>query len=245
VQQPGNAFASLTDNIFNSWQVGLRLDMPIGFRDANAAVQSARSNLARSYWSLQDQEAKAQRFLALQYRQLEEFYETIGALEANRLANVRQLELRFERFRQGVRQETIDVLLEAQRNLADALANEYTAIVNYNNALAGFHFAKGTIMLYDNVNIAEGALPGCAQVRAVEHFRQRNLALPVRERADPAVYQAGCELPTEVPSNALALPLIPGQVPPSRSAMNVPPAPPMPPAAQMPVAGAPNLPSGR
>ena len=141
---------------------------------------------------------------------------------------------------------TLIVVLDAQRNFADALAAEFTAIVNYNNALAGFHFAKGTILQYDNVQIAEGALPGCAQVRAVEHFRQRDLALPLRERADPAVYQAGCATPAEVPNNALSLPLIPGQVP--QSVSTVPPSlttAPMPPAEQLPVAGAPNLPSGR
>ena len=41
--------------------------------------------------------------------------------------------------------------------------------MQYNNALAGFEFAKGTIMQHDNVSIAEGPLPHCAQVRAVEH----------------------------------------------------------------------------
>src|SRR6185436_1629309 len=35
---PGNAFNSLYNNQFNSWTIGLRLDMPLGFRDANGAV---------------------------------------------------------------------------------------------------------------------------------------------------------------------------------------------------------------
>src|SRR5215207_5645743 len=62
---PGNALASLTDNNFNSWQMGFRLNVPIGFRDAHAAVRSARLNLYRSYYQLKDTEDKARRFLGL------------------------------------------------------------------------------------------------------------------------------------------------------------------------------------
>ena len=48
---PGNALASFGNNQFNSWTIGLRMDMPIGFRDANAPVREAQMNLARSYFS--------------------------------------------------------------------------------------------------------------------------------------------------------------------------------------------------
>jgi outer membrane protein TolC len=188
----GNALASLTDNIFNSWQLGFRLDVPIGFREAHAAVRQARLNLSRSYLQLKDQEQKASRFLAFQYRNIEQYYAEIDAQRAQREANARQLALRFQVFQAGAKGGTIDVLLEAQRNFADALASEYTAIVNYNNSLAGFHFAKGTIMQYNSVQIAEGPLPQCVQVRAVENIRQREAALRLRERADPSIIQIGC-----------------------------------------------------
>jgi hypothetical protein len=224
--QPGNALASLTDNVFNNWQVGLRLTMPFGYRDAHAQTRAARLQLSSSYLQLKDQEEKVKRILAFQYRSVIEFYETIGAQRANRQANARQLELRFERYRAGVRGETIDVLLEVQRFYADALANEYQAIVNYNNALAGLHFAKGTIMLYDNVSIAEGPLPACAQVRAVEHFRERTIALKLRERADPGVYQALHGITAvnpEVPASGVCLPLLQGPVPQSTATPTTPP----------------------
>lgn len=186
---PGNALASLSDNQFNSWTMGFRLDVPIGFRDAHSLVRNARLNLARSYFQLKDQERKAEAFLALQYRELAQYYAEISATRAQREANARQLELRFQEFRVG--KGTLDVLLEAQRNFADSLANEHTAIVNYNNRLAGFQFAKGTLMAYDNVNIADGPLPGCAQVRAVEHQRQRSLGLVARERPGQLVMPGG------------------------------------------------------
>jgi hypothetical protein len=102
------------------------------------------------------------------------------------------LALRFQVFQAGAKGGTIDVLLEAQRNFADALASEYTAIVNYNNSIAGLQFAKGTILQYNNIQISEGPLPQCVQVRAVDNIRQREAALHVRERSDPSIIQIGC-----------------------------------------------------
>lgn len=188
----GNALASLADNIFNSWTLGLRLDVPLGQREAHAFVRQARLNLSRSYWQLRDQEDKASRFLAFQLRNIEQYYAEIEAQRASREANARQLALRFQVFQAGAKGGTIDVLLEAQRNFADSLASEYTAIVNYNNALAGFHFAKGTGLQYNSVQIAEGPLPQCVQVRAVENIRQREAALRLRDRPDPTLLQASC-----------------------------------------------------
>jgi outer membrane protein TolC len=255
VTLPGNALGSLADNTFNNWTLGLRLDVPIGFRDAHAAVRTAQLNLKRSYFQLKDQEEKASRFLALQYRSVIQYFEEMQAQRAQREANARQLEARFKRFQVGAREETIDVLLEAQRNWADALASEYTAIVNYNNSLVGFQFAKGTIMPYDSVNISEGPLPQCVQVRAAEHFRERNLALKLRERADPAVYQfeitgancppgkgGGCAAPGAdgPPPSLSAVPLMPSPPTPAPPATTPPPA--LPPAQPLTPYGAPTQP---
>ena len=71
--------------------------------------------------------------------------------------------------------------------------------MEYNNALARFEYAKGTILEHDNVQIAEGVLPNCAAVRAVEHERERSNALVLRERAQPVAQPA---LP--VPGHSLA-----------------------------------------
>ncbi|HEX4590763.1 MAG TPA: TolC family protein [Gemmataceae bacterium] len=218
--EPGNALKSIADNKFNSWELGLRMDVPIGFRDAHAAVRSAQLNLKRSYFQLKDTERKAISFLTLQERNVIQYYNEMQAQHAQREANAKQLLARFEAFNAGTTQGTIDILLEAQRNWADSLASEYTAIVNYNTALAGFQFAKGTILPYDNVSIAEGALPQCVQVRAVEHIRERQKALELRERPDPAVYEArmrgDCPVP-DAPPTLVGAPMIQVNPPPSQS----------------------------
>ncbi|MCS6851663.1 MAG: TolC family protein [Gemmataceae bacterium] len=181
---PENALRSIASNKFHNWTLGLSLEVPLGFRDAHALVRAARLRLTQSYLTLRDQEMKAQRYLALQFRRLEETHAQIQAQRAVREAAAQQLEARFKEFLAG--RGTLDFLLEAQRVWAEALRSEYDFIVQYNNALAAFQFAKGTILRYDNVTIAEGPLPGTAQVRAVEHFRQRTeKALKLREYPAP------------------------------------------------------------
>lgn len=183
------AFHNLGQGTFNNWSIGLRLDVPIGFRDAHAAVRAARLSVARSYNVLRNEELKLQRNMAFAYRRIFEFYAQIEAQRAQREAYAVQLDARFKEFLAG--RGTLDFLLESQRNWADALRAEYDAIVQYNNTLALFQFQKGTIMQFDNVVIGEGPLPHCAQVRAEDHARERCKALVLRERAVPHYPVAG------------------------------------------------------
>ncbi len=187
---PTNAFRSLASDHFNNWGLQLRLTVPIGYRSAYANVRLAKLQLVRSYETLHDQELKIERFLALQYRRIYTSYELIRIRRAQREAFATQLRAQFEQFVAG--RGTLDVLLEAQRFWASALADEYTAIRDYNNVLAGFEFAKGTILQHDNVVISEGPLPSCVQKRAVEHLRERTAALELRERALPVANDGSC-----------------------------------------------------
>jgi outer membrane protein TolC len=189
---PNNALGNLASDHFNNWGLQLRLTVPIGYRSAYANVRLAKLQLARSYETLHDQELKIERFLALQYRRIFTSYELIRIRRCQREAFACQLRAQFEQFVAG--RGTIDVLLEAQRFWASALADEYTAIRDYNIVLAGFEFAKGTILQHDNVVISEGALPSCVQKRAVEHLRERTAALELRDRALPSTGpDAACE----------------------------------------------------
>ena len=63
----------------------------------------------------------------------------------------------------------LEFLLDAQKQWAFALNQEYQAIIDYNIALATFEFAKGTIMQSCKIRIAEGPLPDLVTMRAVEH----------------------------------------------------------------------------
>jgi hypothetical protein len=133
----------------------------------------ARLQLARSCAVLHDQELKAERFLGLEYRRITSSYEQIRAQRAQREALAQQMRAREEEFRAGRR--TVDIVLEAQRFWSDALANEYNAVVAYNNALCAFQYAKGVITRHAHVTITDHPPKG-ACVRAVDRERERTHA---------------------------------------------------------------------
>jgi outer membrane protein TolC len=230
-----NAFRNLASNTFNDWTIGLRLGVPIGFRFAHAQLRQSQLQLARAYLVLQDQELKAERYLGLWYRRMSSAYFQIKAARAQREAFATQLKIRYELYRAGANEPgtgnpvTLNLLLEAQRFWAEALATEYQSIVTYNNAICGWEFAKATIMQHDNVTISEGPIPVAAQKRAVEHMRERTKALVLRERATPTGVLAR-PLDTSGPINlfpqinAASLPSIWKDAPPLKDVEELPPA---------------------
>jgi hypothetical protein len=180
----------------------LNLIYPIGFRQAHANVRIARLNLAQSYALLKEQELRTQRALAFPYRRLLETYEQIAILRSQRETVAEQLRGELDIFRVGARRRavgeadrlagTLAAVMQAQQLWANALSTEYNAIIAYNVELASFEFNKGTLLRHNNVHIAEGPLPHCAQVRAVEHERQRTKALVLATRPDPSLIPDCC-----------------------------------------------------
>ncbi|MBI1830739.1 MAG: TolC family protein [Planctomycetes bacterium] len=187
---PSNAFKSLTNSHLLDWQLGLNLNIPLGYRAELAAVRAARLQLTQSYLLLRDQEDKATRFLAGQYRELDHWYERIKGHRMERLGYLDSLKTRMDQINAGKLIIGDPAFLEAQRRYAGALVKEYDAIAQYNSTLARLEWGKGTILRYNNVHISEGALPQCAQVRAVEYEKERTQSLIVRERPNP-VYHPG------------------------------------------------------
>jgi hypothetical protein len=202
--QSDNALRSLASNHFNNWGLGLRLDWPLGFRDAHAGVRAARLRLAQSYWALRLDEDKVQRNLAREYRNIIENQQHIEMLRRAVDAYNTELIVRRLAARAGKDIE-VDVALQSIRLGTAALVQYYDFIARYNTALASFEWGKGTYLQHNNIVIADGPLPGCAHVRAVEHERRRNAALVLRERALPP---QSCDGPgVEFPkSDVVALP---------------------------------------
>lgn len=227
-----NAFRSLASDRFVDWSLGLRMNYTLGYRDAHAQLRQTRLSLARSYQVLQEQETKAQHALEVDYRHLFEYYELILIQRAQREAAAVQLQARFKEYQAG--RGTLDILLESQRVWADALRMEFDAITQYNNAIASFEFSKGTIMQFDNVVISEGPVPRCAQVRAVEHERERSKAILLRERASPPIcapcnLEKGCFGIPQLPTNeAPPLPKVLDGLTPAPKIAEPPPGEPLP-----------------
>ncbi len=189
--------------------------MPLGFRYEYATTRIARLQLAQAYQVLKEQERRAQTALAKQYQPGAQYYQLIEIRHMAREALAEQLQTRSKQFAAGTKGATIEFLLDAQNQWANALSQEFQAVVDYNVALASFEFARGTILAAQHVVIAEGPLPGCAQVRAVEHEEDRTRAVVLAQQGQPIIYpplEPGqpdpAPLPNLPPNQAPALPAL-------------------------------------
>ncbi|HXD89289.1 MAG TPA: TolC family protein [Urbifossiella sp.] len=204
---PGNALTSFGNNQFNTWNVGLRLDVPIGFRDTNAQVRQATLLTTRNYIMLRDAEMKALEYLAFQYRNVILAHTVIGPLTERRKALQNFLYLFRIRIETGSYQPTEYLnYLTNQQNLATAIQQEFKAIADYNSALAQFEWSKGTILRYNNIHLHEGPLPAAVAQRARDHEKARSAAIKLRER--PAMNTAP-QSPTHIVSPAVGTPVLP------------------------------------
>jgi hypothetical protein len=68
---------------------------------------------------------------------------------------------------------TLDVLLKAQQQLAQAESDYYRALVDYNKSISQVHFRKGSLLEYNGVYLAEGPWPGKAYFDARRRARAR------------------------------------------------------------------------
>jgi outer membrane protein TolC len=180
---PANAFRGLSSSHFSDWNVGLTFNVPLGFKFEHASVRRARLSLAQAYWATKNEERKAQSFLTKAYRDVFDQYHQLKHRRAQRAAFGAALKTNLELAEGGVLPLGDESLLQTQRDYVGALRQEAQTIAAYNTSLATFQFAKGTLMQHDNVSISEGALPVCAQERAVVHEQERSAALFLRERA--------------------------------------------------------------
>ena len=223
-----NAFRNLSDGRFSNWSVGIQGNIPIGFRDAHAKTRVAKLRcLARDLRSgsatgIETYSASWSNCIA----ELDFQYEQIKINRAQREAYGQQIRALSEQIKVG--SQTPDILLEAQRFYVTALQAEYQFIAAYNETLIGWEFTKGTIMQHDNVVISEAGLPSTAQVRAVDHQRERTAALILRERPLPTA-PLHCDsdvgvIPQIPPGSAGTLPSIL-----SDKSQPLPPAPELPP----------------
>ncbi len=145
----------LTDADFEGWRLGGRYRRPIGERASHAAVRRAQLALNRERKELENFRHTAMHELATAFRNIESNRRLIEVQADRRRAAATQVEARSDLYQTG--KTTLDDLLDAQTALADALRDEGQAIALYNQALIQWEFAKGTILVHDNVQVAESA----------------------------------------------------------------------------------------
>lgn len=193
------AYRTLAAGGFQDWQVGLVMSMPLGMRLGMAAVRNEQLWVARERAMLQDQELELSHQLSNAIRKLERFY-TLSQTNFNRrIAAQKQVDA--VRAAYETETVTLDLLLDAQRRLAEAESQYFDSLANYNLAIAFVHYKKGSLLEYDGVYMAEGPWADKAYFDAQKRARARDSGLMIDYGfSRPAVFSRG-PIPQDLGAN--------------------------------------------
>jgi len=171
-----NAYGVMTGGDFQEWSLALNLSVPLGFRKELAGVRNAELQLTRDRAVLREMELELSHDLSGVLRDLKKNYQLAQTRFNQRLAAQIELEgwQAQEEAGLAVRQAYLDRKLDAQRRLATAEINYYSALVAYNKAILQVHFRKGSLLEYNGVYLAEGPWPAKAYFDAVRRARARD-----------------------------------------------------------------------
>ena len=155
-----NAYNNLTGGDFQEWQLGVELNVPLGYRRGYAAVKNAELQLCRARALLREQEHQVLHNLAGAVAELKRAY-VVSQTTFNRLDAARQ-QLAAVQAAFNADKAPLDLLLEAQRQLANSETRYFRSLAEYAVAVKNVHYAKGTLLDYDGVYLSEGGWPMAA-----------------------------------------------------------------------------------
>jgi outer membrane protein TolC len=175
-----NAYGNMTDGDFQEWQLGVECTAPLGFRQGHVAVRNAELLLARERAILEEQKREIVHDLSAAFADIERTYVVSQTNYNRQLAareQLRALEAVYEDADENEKTRLLDLLLDAQRRLADAESQYYRSRIEYTLAVKGVHLQKGSLLDYNEVFLAEGPWPGKAYLDACRRQRLRSAPL--------------------------------------------------------------------
>ena len=147
------AFSDLSSGNFQELQLGAELRLPVGFRQANAAVRNAELSIQRERALLKELERKIVLDLSNVIAESRRSFNAMQAAEKRFNAAVQYRTQAAERVKNGRSQ--YDVLLEAQRRILEAQLQFVNAEAEYAVAIKNVHFERATFLEYHGIALSE------------------------------------------------------------------------------------------
>ncbi|MEP3479499.1 MAG: TolC family protein [Fuerstiella sp.] len=151
-------YGSLTNQNLNSWNAGVQLDIPIGFRFTRSQVRNLELQLSKANAVLASQEKNIAHDIATSIQSVTASYAAAQSSRKRLEAAAKRVDL-LETERE-VGTLTLDLVLRAQASLAEAENSYYQQVVTYRKALVDLNFSTGRLLTNSGVALAEG--PWCA-----------------------------------------------------------------------------------
>ena len=184
---------------FITWQVGFTFQMPLGMRSPLANTRQAQYILLRQRAYLQQIVHQTTHSLARFFLEIDANYKQFKTASRLRAAAAQRLDAQRAYYEEG--RITIDRFLDAVSQYATAVATEAQYKTTYNISIVALEEAKGTLLAYDNIAVAEGPHPRKAYIQARDiQNAHRKLPIP----PDGPMYRppvSGPIIPDPVPDN--------------------------------------------
>ncbi len=183
----GNSFyQGLSANKTDGWSAGVVMNMPVGLRSAHAQVQNYELRLTKACKALEASEEEVAQEMAVAFQELARSY-SLAKTNLNRYLaaeeNVKYLEPSFRE-----RDILLDVYLRAQDRRAQAQQAYYQSLIDYNKAITNLYYRKGTLLAYNNIQVAEGGWSPEAYQDADRLHGQRAHGHDLDVEAEPPVF---------------------------------------------------------
>jgi hypothetical protein len=151
-------------NNFVTWQLGFTFQAPLGMRSPLANTRQAQYILLRARAYLQQVVHQTTHSLARFFLEIDANYKQFKTASRLRAAAAQRLDAQRAYYEEG--RITIDRFLDAVSQYATAVATEAQYKTTYNVSICALEEAKGTLLAYDNIAVAEGPHPRKAYIQA-------------------------------------------------------------------------------
>ena len=152
---PGRSVNALKDafNFKNkNWSVGITLSIPLNTILSRAAYAEAKASLDQALLRLKNQEQQIFLEIRNAVRAVQTDYQRVQAYKIARELAEKKLEAEEKKLRVGL--TTNYVVLQYQRDLADARSAELRAVIDYNLSLARLDKVMGTTLERKNIKLS-------------------------------------------------------------------------------------------
>ena len=148
-----SAFADLTDADHQEWQVGMELNIPLGFRREFAAIRNIEQRMLREKGILNEQKRQISADIGNALDNVKRAY-LFHVLQHNRLIGALD-QLQAVTITNEQKKAPLNLVLEAQRRVLDAQTELYRAKVEFALAKRNVEFEKGTLLPSMNVRFSD------------------------------------------------------------------------------------------
>ena len=136
---------------FRDWSVGLRFSYPMGHSTQSALHAQAQVEFRQQRATIESQELVVAQQVRVTARAVDTNRKRIQTTRVARELTQERLEAEEKKFEVGM--STSFFIVQAQRDLTEAAANELRALIDYNKALVEFERARGTLLDRDNISV--------------------------------------------------------------------------------------------